>query len=258
MKTLSAEAAAWVDSEKCAQDIKDRFDGYMETDLQLLEHRLYIEEHGLGFGERCFHWLWRLIIDAMPTYFRFLKVGVYKGQVLSLVKLLADRTRKHAEITGVTMLSPFSGTGQFSKFPDEDYGKHIKDLHDRYKLFQPRIIVGDSTDPNVCAEVATCGPFDIVYIDGCHEYDFVVKDLMFYPGLVRTGGLLVMDDCSNYLEQPQEFFRGIGLVNWAVRIIMTDPRWKHLLAVAYNRVWRMGAILPADYKLRDNRKRNPA
>lgn len=240
MGSLFAEAAAWVDTPECARDIRDRFDLYTCTDLQLLEHRTYIEEHGLGMGERAFHWLWRLIIDAMPTYFRFLEIGVYKGQVLSLVKLLANRTRKFADVTGVTLLSGFAGdTDEFKPFGDADYAKFIADLHDRYSLFQPRLIVGDSTDWFTQQAVRGLGPFDLVYIDGCHEYNYVMKDLLCYPQLVRPGGLLVVDDCSNNLDMPKGFFKGIEPVSQAVRtVIETDPQWEHLLAVVHNRVWR--------------------
>ncbi len=239
MGTLLAESAAWVDSEECVYDIRDRFDFYTCTDLQLLEHRSYIEEHGLGMGERCFHWMWRLIVDTMPTFFKFLEIGVFKGQVLSLVKLLANRTGKFADVTGVTMLSPFSGTGQFPEFADVDYGKAIADLHNRYSLAQPHLIVGDSTGQAAQREARIFGPCDIVYIDGCHEYSYALKDLMFYSKLVRPGGLLVVDDCANNLKMPGGFFKGIEPVSRAVRtIIETDPQWEHLLAVIHNRIWR--------------------
>lgn len=240
MGTLFAEAAAWVNTPECARNIRDRFNLHVCTDLQLLEHRTYIEEHNLGMGERAFHWLWRLIIDAMPTYFRFLEIGVYKGQVLSLVKLLANRTGKFADVIGVTLLSGFAGdTDEFTPFADVDYGKAIADLHDRYSLFQPCLVVGDSTVSRIQKIVKALGSFDVVYIDGCHEYNYVVKDLMFYPKLVRPGGLLVVDDASWYLDMPKDFFRGIRPVSRAVRtIIETDPQWEHLLAVVHNRVWR--------------------
>jgi len=240
VSTLDNEAAAWVDSEECAKDIKGRFDMYTCTDLELLFHRLYIENNSYGMGERCFHWLWSLIVREMPTFFRFLEIGVYKGQILSLVKLLASRERKFADVTGVTLLSSFAGdTGEFPKFEDVDYRERIEDLHDRYGLFHPRLIVGDSTTQKIQAEVRKYGPFDIVYIDGCHEYNYVMKDLLAYGPMVRPGGLLVVDDCSNNLNMPEGFFKGIEPVSRAVRtVIETDPQWEHLLAVVHNRVWR--------------------
>ena len=240
MGTLFAEATAWVDSEECAQDIRDRFDVYACTDLELLEHRTYIEQHSLGMGERAFHWLWRLLVDEMPPVFRFLEVGVYKGQVLSLIRLLANRTGKRARIVGVTLLSPFAGdTDEFPPFADVDYGKCIRDLHNRYGLYHPRLIVGDSTKQATQEEAAEYGPYDVVYIDGSHEYNYVMKDLLAYPPMVREGGFLVVDDCGNDLEMPEGFFKGIESVSQAARtVIETDPQWEHLLAICHNRVWR--------------------
>ncbi len=55
----------------------------------LCRHRDHVEQNALGFGYRAFHWLWKLLVDAMPNRFRFLEIGVYKGQVISLVGLLA-------------------------------------------------------------------------------------------------------------------------------------------------------------------------
>lgn len=240
MGTLAIESAAWENTPGYARDIRDRFDLYTCTDLELLEHRTYIEEHGLGMGERAFHWLWRLIVDAMPTYFRFLEVGVYKGQILSLVKLLANRTDRLANVTGVTLLSSFAGdTDEFKPFADVDYGKIISDLHNRYRLRHPRIILGDSTKQATQEIVAEHGPYDVVYIDGCHETPYVTSDLLNYPPMLKPGGLLVVDDASCNLDMPPGFFKGIEPVSQAVRtIIETDPQWEHLLAVVHNRVWR--------------------
>ena len=240
MGTLAVEAQSWRDTEAHAQETKDRFTEYVDRDLQLRVHRDYIEKHALGMGERCFHWLWKLIVDEMPTAFSFLEVGVYKGQVLSLVKLLANRTGRDAGVVGVTMLSDFAGdTDEFPRYPDEDYGKYIRELHEMLSLEQPHLVVGDSTDPGVQQAVQELGPFDIIYIDGCHEYDYVASDLLFYPTLVKPGGLLVVDDASCDLKQPWGFFQGIAPVSRAVRtVIETDLQWEHLLAVVHNRVWR--------------------
>lgn len=237
---LAQEAARWIDTEEYALAIRDRFTEYVNRDPELRVHRTFIEEKCYGMGERCFHWLWKLVVDELPSYFRFLEVGVYKGQVLSLVRLLADRTHREAEIVGVTLLSTSSGgTGKFPDFPERDYLKDITELHELFEQWQPVLVKGDSTDPHTQQHAAIHGEFDAVYVDGCHEYDSVVKDLLFYPSLLKLGGLLIMDDASNHLKQPYGFFQGIEDVSKAARtIIETDPQWEHLLAVVHNRVWR--------------------
>lgn len=237
---LNQEAALWIDSEAYAKSLADRFTERVNADEELNVHRTFIEKRGYGLGERCFHWLWKLIVDEMPPHFRFLEVGVYKGQVLSLVRLLADRTNREAEIVGITLLSSFAGVaGKFPDFPERDYRQDITDLHDHFGLVQPALVVGDSTDPQTQQHAAIRGEFDAVYIDGGHEYAFVSSDLSFYPTLLKPGGLLIVDDASCYLEQPWGFFQGIDDVCRAVRtIVETNPDYEHLLAVVHNRVWR--------------------
>lgn len=240
MGSLAVEMERWKDTEIHARFLRDLFTVCVNDDLELLNHRTYIERRAYGMGEKCFHWLWKLIVDEMPNPFSFLEIGVYKGQVLSLIKLLANRAGKGVNVTGVTMLSSFAGdTGKFSDYPNEDYMGYIDGIHDAFELEYPHLIVGDSTSPATHSAFGNAEPFDIVYIDGCHEYDYVVEDLMFYPKLIKTGGLLVVDDASNHLKQPFGFFQGIQDVSDAVRaIIETDPQWEHVLALVHNRVWR--------------------
>jgi hypothetical protein len=240
MKTLMDEAYGWIDTEECNRDYVDRFTQYVNETPYLKDHRDYIERTAYGFGERAFHWLWKLVVDDMPQGFRFLEVGVYKGQVLSLVQLIARYARKSVEVYGVTPLSRTSGpTGKFTKFPDCDYAAMIHDLHVRFALTQPNIIPYDSTCPHAKQIVDKLDEFDVVYVDGCHEYDYVVKDLMYYPEKLRVGGLLVVDDSANNLHQPWGYFQGIEDVSRAVRtIIEPDSRYVHLFACMHNRVWR--------------------
>ena len=129
--------------------------------------------------------------------------------------------------------------GQFPRLESIDYGQYIENLHDHFDQPQPTLIVGDSTDPKIQQQAALYGPYDVVYIDGCHEYDYVYKDLSFYPTLLREGGLLVIDDSACDLRQPKDFFQGLPSVCLAVRtVIELDPQWEHLMAVIHNRIWR--------------------
>ncbi len=233
---LNEWSLVWEDNEDNAGMFVDSFTDLVNADPALKAHRDYIEKHAYGFGERAFHWLWKLIVEDQGPELKFLEVGVYKGQVLSLVRLLAPE----ADITGVTMLSGFSGTGKFTPFPDEDYEQHITVLHDHFRLKQPRLVVGDSTSTAVQEFPLGYGPYDVVYVDGCHEYDYVVKDLQFYAQLIRPGGLLVVDDSACFMKQPWGYFQGIQDVSTAVLTVLDpDPTFKHLFAVMHNRVWRV-------------------
>lgn len=237
MNDLMAEAAHWKDTSECNKDVVARFTEYVNADAGLKAHRDFIEQHIYGMGERSFHWMWKLIVDEMPDEFSFLEIGVWKGQVPSLIRLLAQRTKRMADIVGVTPLNAVSADGY--PYPDEDYAQHIKNLHDHFDQPLPRICKGDSTDPKVQQAIGKLPKFDIVYIDGCHEYDYVVNDILFYGARLREGGFLVMDDASCYLAPVWGFFQGIEGVCQAVRaIIETDRSWAHLLAVMHNRVFQ--------------------
>ncbi|MDY7078021.1 MAG: class I SAM-dependent methyltransferase [Chloroflexota bacterium] len=239
MGALFEESRRWVDTEVCNRSVVDRFTEYVNGVPFLCKHRNYIEDNVYGFGERAFHWLWKLIIDEMPSSFSMLEVGVYKGQVLSLVALLAKKTRRKAKVYGVTMLTSFTGiTGKFPPGPTCDYWKMITELHDTMGVPQPHLLVYDSTSDDAHEAVAALPRFDVVYIDGCHEYDYVLNDIMFYKERIKLGGFLVMDDASNYLQQPWGYFQGIEDVSRAVRTgLDTDTRFEHLLACMHNRVW---------------------
>jgi SAM-dependent methyltransferase len=222
--------------------VVETFKALTDTVPWLKEHRDFVEKHVYGFGERSFHWMWKLLVDQMPHTFDFLEVGVYKGQIPSLVRLISDHQSKTAQITGVTPLSSFSGvTGKEAKFPDEDYMQHIKNLHAQFHIpfSEGQIIKGDSTDPEIQEQARKRGPFDIVFVDGCHEYDFVVKDLKVYGEMVKPGGYLVVDDSSNFLHLYWGAFPGIEDVSRAVRdVIETDPKWKQVFVVMHDRVFR--------------------
>jgi hypothetical protein len=240
---LWQEGLAWIDSEAYAIAMKERFNEAMGADPELRAHRDFCG-NGYGMGEDCFHWMWKLLVDEMPWKFKFLEVGVYKGQILSLIYLLAYRKWKFAEICGVTLLSPFAGiSGRFGPHPDDDYRQCIQDLHDQFGQLMPHLIVGDSTSTEVHDQVQALAPFDIIFVDACHEYEYVSQDLLFYPELIREGGFLVLDDAACDLKQPWGWFQGIADVCDAARtIIETNNRWQHLITVAHDRVWRRRCI----------------
>ena len=61
----------------------------------LRDHRDYVEKNDHGYGDRAFYYQWKLLVEQMPTDFKFLEIGVYMGQIISLIKLLGDRLKKN-------------------------------------------------------------------------------------------------------------------------------------------------------------------
>lgn len=192
-----------------------------------------------GFGELAFQWNWHLAVQDVPTDFRFLEVGVYKGRVLATIQALADKCGKHATIVGVT---PLSGVGdKYSGYEDVDYFAAIQRAFQTTEatFANTRIIQGYSQDPITLMEAAKEGPYDILFIDGCHDYDVVCQDITNYVPMLKEGGLLVLDDASLFLPSPAGRFHGHPDVAKAIADVL-DPRndLQHIYAVGHNRVWR--------------------
>lgn len=193
-----------------------------------------------GFGELAFQWNWYLAVKDAPSEFRFLEVGVYKGRVLATIQYLADLFGKQARIFGVTPLS--SEGDKYSGYDDVDYFSAIQDAYTKTHnstFANTQIIKGYSQDSITLLEAAKEGPYDILFIDGCHDYEVVCQDIVNYVSLLKTGGLLVMDDASLFLEAPAGRFHGHPDVGRAIKDAL-DVRQdlQHVYAVGHNRVWR--------------------
>jgi hypothetical protein len=148
--TLHSLEAFYRDEPSVHRQIYDACTTAMAQTPALLRHRRHIEENHLGFGDRAFHWLWKLIVDVMPSHFRFLEIGVYKGQVISLVSMLAMHEGKTSDTIGVTPLGAFGD--RFSNYPDDDYLAAIRSMEEWCRLsrgYRARIIPGFSDDYRV-------------------------------------------------------------------------------------------------------------
>lgn len=215
----------------------------------LKSHRDWVEEHQHGFGDRSFHWIWHLLVGQMPTTFSFLEVGVYKGQVLSLIDLLAIETLRRAVVVGVTTLT--NTEDEKCRYPQGDYLGWIKEIYAAFGMsqLQPILIEGKSTDPTVIEKARGMHGFNIVYVDGGHDYPDAFADLTTYPEMVILGGYLVIDDASG--SEDKSFHRlnigscwpGFAAVARAVsETIDKDLRFKFLFAVGHLNVFQRVAL----------------
>jgi hypothetical protein len=203
-------------------------------------HRDWVEQNGWGYGDRELHWMWKLIVDQMPKDFKFLEIGVFKGQVLSLVPLIAQVQMKNCEVFGITPLDP-SGD-KFATHPDIDYFTAIRTIFSNFRIKEwdnTKIIRGYSNDKTVINMSHAAGPYDVIYIDGCHDYEVVCSDINNYKKQLKVGGLLVMDDCNNFLKLPSNKWSGhMDVSNAARDLLETDTDFELQFAVTHNRVWR--------------------
>jgi len=111
-------------------------------------------------------------VDQMPSDFSFLEIGVYKGQILSLIELCANKTEKNSKMVGVTPLFD----PDFAKYNRMPY---IEGIFKNFSLTMENttIIDGKSQDEKIVEKVNNLGPFNIVYIDGDHSYQATVDDI---------------------------------------------------------------------------------
>ena len=63
------------------------------------------------------------------------------------------------------------------------------------------LICGNSTSDRVINLVKTLGPFDLIFIDGNHDYDIVKQDFENYKEMVSSDGIIAFHDIFsvNYL-----------------------------------------------------------
>lgn len=207
----------------------------VNKDPVLKAHRDFVESAQFGFGDRAFHWLYWLLVQQMPQDFTFLEVGVFKGQVLSLVALCAKQCAKNATVFGVTTLQPTCDVR--CKYPAGDYASWIAEIHNKFSVPQPLLIVGRSDDPKVIQAVQLRS-YDLVLIDAGHDYKDVVNDIGNYAGCVKVGGILLMDDSSIGRLNIGSLWPGLEDVAQAVKDTLDkDERFKFLMCCGHLNVF---------------------
>lgn len=236
--SLDAAAAEWADTPDFHQRLADAFAAAVAADPALAAHRRYVEENGYGFGEVAFHWVWYLLARELPDGFRFLEIGVHRGQSLSAVDLAAALCGKTATVVG---LGPLNGVGGY--YEERDYEPDVRALFRRFNGDrQPTLIRGMSDDVHAVAAAHELAPYDAVYLDGDHGLEAVRHDFAVYGSLVRRGGYLLADDSGNGLRLPPHFFPGFPSSS-AVLDARLPPKtansdWRHVTNVTHLRIWK--------------------
>lgn len=241
--TLDKVRLYYEDNEEHHEFIWKSFKQMVNQHELLKAHRDFVVNYRWGYGNRAFHWMWNLLIHDAPDNFKMLEIGVYMGQTISLASMLNKLYKKNGTIYGITPLDK-SGD-KYATHPDINYEEAIQRIYAQFGLDASdlMLIEGYSDNEEIIEIVDGEGPYDLLYVDGCHDYEVVVNDLTKYGDMVRVGGWLVVDDASNDLAIPDGLirmdWRGLPDVTKAVNdVIIDDERWEEWFAVGHNRVFK--------------------
>ena len=226
-----------VDLENKHQILYESFQKNAEKFNQGILSKQFSETH--GFGELAFSWSWYLIVNDMPNNFKFMEIGVYKGRILALIQLLSNILNKEVKIFGITPLN--TSTDKYSNYEDINYYEEIKKsfLISNLSFNNTKIIKGYSQNTEVINEAQENGEYDIIFIDGCHDYEIVCLDIQNYSKMLKVGGYLILDDASSLLKGSYGQFLGHYDVGKAVQdFLENNNNFLHLYAVGHNRVWK--------------------
>jgi hypothetical protein len=144
----------------------------------------------------------------MPNHFNFLEIGVYKGRVLSQIGMLTKLANKTSNIYGITPLSTVGD--KYSDYVECDYLTEIKTnfLKFNHSADSLTILNGFSQEQRILNIIKNMEQFDIIFIDGSHNYEDVCNDIKNYIPYLKVGGYLVLDDASLYIDNPYGIFLG--------------------------------------------------
>lgn len=223
--SLAAIDRIWHDDERLHRKLHQSLLAITRESDCLSAHRDFVANNLLGFGDYAFHAAWSLLVDAMPDTFQFLEIGVHKGNIVSLIGMLARRAGKNAFVVGV---SPFNGEGEhYGASADEDHIAAVNALEEWCLIPRPRrarLIVGRSQDHDVREACRASAPYDLVFIDGSKDYQVLESDLVNYAEFVAPGGYLVIYRASAGLAMPPGLWPGSADVARAVsKVLDPDP-----------------------------------
>jgi len=166
-----------------------------------------------------------------------LEIGVYRGQTLSLFSLLS---RKFDFETNIHGISPFTSAGDnVSKYSEEpDYYNDVHVNFDYFRLPPPFLHIGFSTDETM-VQVIQSEVWDLIYIDGNHDYEVAKADFNICSQHLKPGGLIVLDDSSLYTDFKAPFYSSAGHPGPSKVADEIDPNlFKEILSVGHNRVFK--------------------
>lgn len=166
----------------------------------LWKHNSYFKQLERGFGEPAFHAAWfQIFAEFTPK--KCLEIGVYRGQIISLWSILSNKFGFSCSIYGITPLSPIGDS--VSQYIDIDFATDIQTNFKFFKLPEATIVAQPSSSLSA-KEVIRNGDWDLIYIDGSHDYSDVYSDYVCALSGLAPSGILVLDDSSLFLDEIKD------------------------------------------------------
>ena len=202
---------------------------------ELRDHRSYFRTSGRGYGEDVFHLMWWMIhLEFKPQ--KILEIGVFRGQTLSLSSLIQRKLGVSGHVVGI---SPFCSAGDgVSVYAENiDYYQDTLKNFKHFNLGPPDLLKAYSTDPIAKIKIHSA-KWDLIYIDGSHDYSVVAADWDSCSNALRIGGVLVLDDAGLHTNYKPASYSTAGHPGPSrVASEVTDTRFKRILQVGHNIVF---------------------
>lgn len=235
-KTLEIEELKLMNRNKIYEYFHNYF--YIKSKSYIKKHRFYFRSEKRGYGEDAFHAMWEFLIKTYKPK-SILEIGVYRGQTLSLFNLICIKEKIKSEIFGITPLN--DSDDSVSNYLKIDYVVDINEHFKHFNLEKPNILKALSTDQKAINFINS-KKWDLVYIDGSHEYDVVKADIVNVVSNLAKGGLLVLDDSSLFEDfEDDKFtfpvFKGHPGPSRAFQEIMSEGNLSYLIGVGHNNIF---------------------
>ena len=182
--------------------------------------------------------MWEFLIKTFrPT--NILEIGVYRGQTLSLFTLISKMNKINSEVWGIT---PLDHTGDsVSKYLDLDYKEDIIKNFKKFDLETVNLVKSLSNEVKAKNFIES-KVWDLIYIDGNHEYEVVKSDFELCFENLNENGIIVIDDSSLYQNFNFEninipTFNGHPGPSKVVKEILENNKMKFLFGVGHNNVF---------------------
>jgi hypothetical protein len=202
----------------------------------LKTHRGYFIKNQRGFGDDAFHSMWYFILRKYRPI-NLLEIGVYRGQVISLWSLISEKLSKPYNIHGI---SPFLNVGDnVSEYIDIDYMSDVKENFKQLNLILPTLHTGYSTDGDMIDFIKS-KKWDLIYIDGSHDYDIVKQDFELCASSLSQKGIIVLDDSALYTSYKPSLFASAGHPGPSLVAAEIDSTiFTEILSIGHNRVFQL-------------------